>query len=397
MKKVLKYAALCGPLLAFLILALPSVFAQPWVWGEPRSRWEERPRQDDRYYDRRRAERHPRCRQLEDELAGGWARNMGAQDQLPKLDAEIEQVSRDHRRAKADAERADCYEDMFIFGRSLRQSRRCIELDGRVEALASRLKYLRAQRDSLVRSTDVRARKDEILAQLARYDCGEAYAREYRSRNVPSFFDLWSDEDSDDDQGSGYPTETLPYESYRTVCVRLCDGFFFPVSYSTLPSRFPEDEAKCQSQCAAPSELFYHRVRDQDMEHAVSISGKPYTSLPNAFRHRKVYIKGCSCNASEYSREEIAKAEEALRQQTAAAQAASRKATDAPAPAPAAAESGQPSDNAPADADGQAEGGEAAGGDEAPEAPRAESAPPSDPATTGSLAAGPDESGKKAQ
>jgi hypothetical protein len=40
------------------------------------------------------------------------------------------------------------------------------------------------------------------------------------------------------------------------MCVRLCDGFYFPVSFSTLGSRFPEDEAKCKDQCAAPAELF---------------------------------------------------------------------------------------------------------------------------------------------
>ena len=45
----------------------------------------------------------------------------------------------------------------------------------------------------------------------------------------------------------------------------------------------------------------------------VSLRGVPYAQMPNAFRNRKVYIRGCSCNASEYSREEIAKSEEALR------------------------------------------------------------------------------------
>jgi hypothetical protein len=35
--------------------------------------------------------------------------------------------------------------------------------------------------------------------------------------------------------------------------------------------------------------------------------------MPYAFRNRKVYIRGCSCNASEYSAEQIAKSEEALK------------------------------------------------------------------------------------
>src|SRR5690606_29512315 len=31
--------------------------------------------------------------------------------------------------------------------------------------------------------------------------------------------------------------------TYRTVCVRLCDGFFFPISFATTPDRFGADEA----------------------------------------------------------------------------------------------------------------------------------------------------------
>jgi hypothetical protein len=28
---------------------------------------------------------------------------------------------------------------------------------------------------------------------------------------------------------------------------------------------------------------------------------KPYTSLRNAFRHRKEYVEGCSCKQAEYT------------------------------------------------------------------------------------------------
>jgi hypothetical protein len=358
---------LVGGLVALLAAALAPVFAQGWGERGPRT-WE-RPRayEGDLPYNARpyrgplsgaEASRHPRCRQLEDQLAGGWTRSTD-REQLPKLDAELERLHRDVRRVRAEAERADCYEDMFIFGRSLRRTRTCVDLDRKIEDGQARLNQLRAQREAIVRSADGRGQQDQILAELARYDCGEAYVREYRTRNrAPSFFDLWSDEDSDDDRGSGYPNQTLPYETYRTLCVRLCDGFYFPVSYSTLPSRFAEDEAKCRSQCAAPTELFTHRTADQDAEHAVSLSGRPYTSLPTAFRHRKFYTRGCSCNASEYSREEIAKSEEAFRQRTAATQASKaepRTSTDAEAaPVPA-----QPQEYGAADNGGDAPADEA--------------------------------------
>ena len=37
--------------------------------------------------------------------------------------------------------------------------------------------------------------------------------------------------------------------TYRTVCVRTCDGFYFPISFATVPARFPDDEKTCKA-CA---------------------------------------------------------------------------------------------------------------------------------------------------
>ena len=47
---------------------------------------------------------------------------------------------------------------------------------------------------------------------------------------------------------------------YRTLCVRTCDGYYFPISYSTNASHFADDEATCQKQCPATEAiLFSHR------------------------------------------------------------------------------------------------------------------------------------------
>ena len=39
--------------------------------------------------------------------------------------------------------------------------------------------------------------------------------------------------------------------TYRTLCVRTCDGYYFPISYSTVPSKFADDERLCQRLCPA--------------------------------------------------------------------------------------------------------------------------------------------------
>jgi hypothetical protein len=265
------------------------------------------------------AQANPRCRELEYQLSGGGAPNAG--DQLPRIEADMRQADAQYHRAQDDAERANCYEDMFLFGRSLRRTPRCIDLDRQAQSAKASLGQLKAQRDAIVRGSSSRGRHDDLIADLARNHCGEQYAREYnaqRSRSG-SIFSFFSDEESDETNrwstgtanganGYGYGASG----SYRTLCVRECDGFYFPISTATSQSQFQEDDAKCHSLCAAPAELYYHST-DQDVDQMVSLKGAPYSQAPNAFRNRKVYIKGCSCNASEYSREEIAKSEEALR------------------------------------------------------------------------------------
>ncbi len=270
------------------------------------------------------ASANPRCRDLEYQLSGGSS--AGASDQLPRIEAEMRQADAQYQRALADAERANCYEDMFLFGRSLRHEPRCIDLDRQVQQAKSTLTQLKMQRDALSRTNSPRTRHDDIVAELARNRCGDQYVREYeaqRSRSG-SIFSFFSNEDQDDTSRGYTPGSPYGGSAYRTLCVRECDGFYFPVSTATSEGQFGEDERKCHEQCAAPAQLFYHRT-DQDVDQMVSRSGAPYSQMPNAFRYRKVYIRGCSCNASEFSREEIAKSEEALKH--------SRRAEASPGPA----------------------------------------------------------------
>jgi hypothetical protein len=253
---------------------------------------------------------NPRCRELEYQLTGG-SPNLGGQDQLQRIEADMREADARFRRIQSEADGANCYEDMFFFGRSLRRMPRCIDLDQQIQQAKAALGQLKAQREAAQRSNSPRGRHDDLIAELARNRCGDQYQREYeaqRSRSA-SIFSFFSDEDSDDSHRS---TPSYGASTYRTLCVRECDGFYFPISTGTTENQFRDDEAKCHSQCAAPAQLFYHRSY-QDVQQMVSLSGKPYTEMPNAFRNQKVYIRGCSCNAREFSRDEIAKSEEALK------------------------------------------------------------------------------------
>jgi hypothetical protein len=78
-----------------------------------------------------------------------------------------------------------------------------------------------------------------------------------------------------------------PYYSgngtYRTLCVRTCDGYYFPISFSTTSDHLPEDARSCEALCpGAEARLFYHPNPGGGPENMISVTGEPYSSLANA-------------------------------------------------------------------------------------------------------------------
>ena len=92
-----------------------------------------------------------------------------------------------------------------------------------------------------------------------------------------------------------------PDKLYRTVCVRMCDGFYYPIAFGATPEQFERDASQCIRTCpGAAVELFFHSVPDQESEEMISIIDQtPYRSLPNAFAYRRSGSFGranCSCD-----------------------------------------------------------------------------------------------------
>jgi hypothetical protein len=139
-----------------------------------------------------------------------------------------------------------------------------------------------------------------VTAALAQNNCGPQYAG--RSNQGGGFLDnLFGGNNNNNAGGSPPPDFGAPSSSYKTVCVRTCDGFYFPVSSATSPARFADDEQTCKSLCpAAEATLFTYR-NNEDMTRAVSINGQPYSALPNAFKYRQAFNPSCACKAQGQS------------------------------------------------------------------------------------------------
>lgn len=80
---------------------------------------------------------------------------------------------------------------------------------------------------------------------------------------------------------------------YRTLCVRTCDGYYFPISFSAGRQRFKTDEVVCKAMYgSAPAELYVHS-NNSPPEQAVSLTGKPLASEPFAFQFRQNFNSSC--------------------------------------------------------------------------------------------------------
>ena len=95
------------------------------------------------------------------------------------------------------------------------------------------------------------------------------------------------------------------------VCVKTCDGSFFPVSYSGAGSRADSLEEVCRALCPNADVALYSFPFGGTIEEAESPSGEPYANLPNASKFERVYDPNCSCRRKGQSWAEALAAAEA--------------------------------------------------------------------------------------
>ena len=90
------------------------------------------------------------------------------------------------------------------------------------------------------------------------------------------------------------PQDTTPRGGSEAICVRTCDGSFFPISYSARRANLSDLQEMCTALCPAAEVKLFTRA-PRDMKTAVSIDGEAYTNLENAFKYEKTVVPQCSC------------------------------------------------------------------------------------------------------
>jgi Protein of unknown function (DUF2865) len=242
-------------------------------------------------------QRNPVCVRLESQLQmvdrGGQVDPQRA-EQIRRYEETAQRQQAELDRLTAQGRRMGC-EGRGFFSLFGGQPQQCGPINNQIQQMRANLDRVLADLQRLQgNSADREGERRAILASLAQNDCGPQY-RQYANRpGGGSFLENLFGGGTIITPGGAPPVGDG--NTYRTVCVRTCDGYYFPISYSTTPASFPQDEQVCQRMCpAAEVALYSYRNPGEDISQAISTGGRNYTELPNAFAFRKTFNPSCSC------------------------------------------------------------------------------------------------------
>src|SRR3954469_12032226 len=200
---------------------------------------------------------NPMCSRLEAQLAtvargggGGPAKDEQIrryQDAASKQQGELDRVT-------SQAKRMGCDSSGF-FSLFSGQSAQCGPVNNQIQQMRANLDQITNSLERLRGGGFGGAERDNqrrsVLAALGQNNCGPQYAN--AARGPRNFFDNPFKKNNNSKPGSppmgvdnGAPSGT-----FRTVCVRTCDGAYFPISFATTPGRFQDDEKSCKALCPA--------------------------------------------------------------------------------------------------------------------------------------------------
>jgi hypothetical protein len=244
---------------------------------------------------------NPICPRLEAQLAsvdrGGG--DPARADQIRRYEEAAAKQQAELDRVTMQAKRMGC-ESSGLFSLFNGQTAQCGPINNQIQQMRGNLDQMTSSLERLRSGgpggSDRDNQRRSVLQALAQNNCGPQYAAAAQQSGGNFLNNLFNGGNNASAPTADFSTEG---GTFRTVCVRTCDGYYFPISFATVPSRFADDEKTCKSLCpAADAALYAHRNPGQDMNQAVSINGQPYASLPAAFQYRQAFNPTCSCKAA---------------------------------------------------------------------------------------------------
>lgn len=236
------------------------------------------------------------CRQIEAELASSG--DDGSSARVRQHDRAISRQREQMAIARGQARDADC--GYATFGASVRK---CAAINATLDRMLANLDKLERERDRLARSGQKRS-KAALLAELDAKGCRDEPP--VADQPATPLAEMLARALQDDPYGEA-PADEAPFgdgETYRTMCVRGCDGYFYPMSNAATVGDFDRDQKNCDSSCpGADMTIYYDATHSGEPAQMVSTrSGAAYSSLPTAFRHQDASIPRdpqCGCGVAK--------------------------------------------------------------------------------------------------
>ncbi len=248
------------------------------------------------------------CQALEAQLRAVNTGNTGGNSRrFEKFGRAVQQQNLQIRKTERAWERNGC---------NYRQSSVCNRITTSLRQMMSNLGKLKAERARLSSGGGGIGERNRILSKLRRYGCAAGYQNQQASsESAPSrrrtiLEQIFGTRTYYNDGAYGNYNSELNgrFGTFRTLCVRTCDGYYFPISFSTVENRFEQDLAQCEQMCpGADVRLFFHPMPNGDEETAISyLNRQPYSELSNAFAYRKAIYPDCSCKSDDSNFQQIA-------------------------------------------------------------------------------------------
>src|SRR6266702_4085952 len=248
------------------------------------------------------AQGNPICIRLEGQLAavdrGAGGGDPAKEEQIRRYQDAATKQQAELDRVTMQAKRMGC-ESSGFFSLFNGQSAQCGPVNNQIQQMRGNLDQITTSLERLrsggIGGNERENQRRSVLTALAQNNCGPQYAN--AARGPGNFIDnLFGNNNPSPPAGVDMGPQS---GTFRTVCVRTCDGAYFPVSFATYQARFQDDEKTCKALCpATEAALFAYRNPGEDINQAVSIGGQPYSSLPNAFKFRTEFNPSCACKAA---------------------------------------------------------------------------------------------------
>ncbi len=172
------------------------------------------------------------------------------------------------------------------------QPRQCAALADRVARMDDNLRQIEARGRQLGGDSGERAR---LAAQVsaacspspeapqASPDAGDAPPDANDVSAVPPGGDI-----------SGGDDRPAPHGT-QAICVRSCDGGFFPLGKSGAAASLDHLDQLCKASCPNTEAHLYTMAEGGKLDDATSVDGQPYAALPAAHVFEKRFTPSCTC------------------------------------------------------------------------------------------------------